>query len=150
MWRKILAGVAGYIGWWVIGTIGFVSLRMLWHDYASAEPAMTFTLSMEIARLSVGLVCSLGAGIIATLILRQPSIVPWVLGAVLTLQFLPVHYHLWEKFPIWYHGFFLLTIVPAILLGSRSASSWAPERPHRLRMRRSFPIPESADDRETH
>src|SRR5438552_1627246 len=89
MWRKILAGVAGYIGWWVIGTIGFVSLRMLWHDYASAEPAMTFTLSMEIARLSVGLVCSLGAGIIATLILRQPSIVPWVLGAVLTLQFLP-------------------------------------------------------------
>jgi hypothetical protein len=124
MWRKILAGVAGYIGWWAIGTIGFVSLRALWHDYASVESAMTFTFSMQLARLLVGLLCSLGAGIIVSLILRQRSIVPWVLGIVLLIQFLPVHYYLWAKFPIWYHAFFLLTIAPVIVLGSRGALNW--------------------------
>lgn len=124
MWRKILAGVAGYIGWWVIGTIGFLSMRALWHDYASVESAMTFTLSMQIARLCVALLCSLGAGIIVSLILRRRSIVPWVLGIILVIQFLPVHYQLWARFPIWYHAFFLLTIAPLIVLGSRWALNW--------------------------
>ena len=128
MWRKILAGVAGYVGWWIIGTIGFVSLRVLWHDYASVEPAMTFTFSMQISRLLVGLLCSLGAGIIVSLILRQRSIVPWVLGSVLVIQFLPVHYNLWAKFPIWYHAFFLLTLAPVIVLGSRWALKWTRQK----------------------
>jgi hypothetical protein len=128
VWRKILAGVAGYIAWWVIGTFGFVSLRVLWHNYASVESAMTFTFSMQIARLLVGLLCSLGAGIIVSLILRQRSIVPWVLGSVLVIQFLPVHFHLWAKFPIWYHAFFLLTMAPVIVLGSRWALNWARQK----------------------
>jgi hypothetical protein len=124
MWRNILAGVAGYIGWWIIGTVGFVSLRVLWPDYASVESAMTFSLSMQIARLLVAVLCSLGAGIIVSLIVRRHSIVPWVLGTILLIQFLPIHYSLWAKFPIWYHAFFLLTIVPVILLGSRWALTW--------------------------
>jgi hypothetical protein len=124
MWRKILGGVAGYLGWWVIGTIGFVSLRVLWPDYASVEQAMTFTVSMQISRLLVGLLCSFGAGIIVYLVVRERSIVPWVLGIVLLIQFLVVHYFLWAKFPIWYHAFFLLTLAPAVVLGSRWAASW--------------------------
>jgi hypothetical protein len=124
VWRKILAGVGGYIGWWVIGTIGFVSLRLLWRDYASVESTMAFTLSMQIARLLVGLLCSLGAGIIVSLIIRQRAIVPWVLGIVLVIQFLPVHYHLLAKYPIWYHAFFLLTLAPVIVLGSRWGLRW--------------------------
>jgi len=125
MWRKVFAGLAGYIGWWIIGAIGFISLRVLWHEYASAESAMSFTFSMQIARLLIGLLCSLGAGIFVSLIIRHRSSVPWVLGVVLLIQFLPVHYHLWDKFPIWYHAFFLLTIVPVILLGSRFGMIWA-------------------------
>lgn len=113
---------------WVIGAIGFVSLRVLWHDYASVEATMTFTFSMQIARLLVGLLCSLGAGIIVSLILPQRSIVPWALGIVLVIQFLPVHYNLWAKFPIWYHAFFLLTLAPVVVLGSRWALSWARQR----------------------
>lgn len=123
MWRKILGGVAGYLGWWLIGTIGFVSLRVLWPDYASVEQAMTFTFSMQISRLLVGLLCSVGAGIIVYLVVRQRSVVPWGLGIVLLIQFLFVHYFIWAKFPIWYHAFFLLTLAPTVVLGSRWAAN---------------------------
>jgi hypothetical protein len=124
MWRKIWAGIAGYIVWWVIGTVGFVGLRVLWHDYAVAEPTTNFTLSMQLARLAVGLACSIDAGIIISLITQRRTIVPWVVGIVLVLQFLPVHYHLWTKFPLWYHAFFLITLAPAVVLGSRWALRW--------------------------
>jgi hypothetical protein len=41
-----------------------------------------------------------------------------VLGCGLLFFFLPVHYSLWDKFPVWYHLFFLVTLAPAVLLGS--------------------------------
>jgi hypothetical protein len=33
-------------------------------------------------------------------------------------MFLPVHIAIWSKFPVWYHLTFLLTIIPAVLVGS--------------------------------
>ena len=38
-------------------------------------------------------------------------------GVLLTL-FLPIHYSLWSKFPLWYHVFFLASLVPAMLFGA--------------------------------
>jgi len=32
--------------------------------------------------------------------------------------FLPVHYSLWNRFPIWYHLVFLISIIPLVLLGA--------------------------------
>jgi len=34
------------------------------------------------------------------------------------ILFLPVHYMLWRKFPIWYHLFFLITLAPTMLIGA--------------------------------
>jgi len=33
-------------------------------------------------------------------------------------MFLPVHIAIWSKFPVWYHLTFLLTIIPAVLVGA--------------------------------
>jgi hypothetical protein len=41
-----------------------------------------------------------------------------VVGSVVLAIFVPVHVALWSKFPVWYHLTFLLTIIPAVLLGA--------------------------------
>jgi hypothetical protein len=33
-------------------------------------------------------------------------------------MFVPAHIALWSKFPAWYHLTFLLTIIPAVLVGA--------------------------------
>lgn len=48
-----------------------------------------------------------------------------IAASLMVLLFLPVHYSVWEKFPVWYHAFFLITLAPAVLLG---AAIWAPPR----------------------
>ena len=40
-------------------------------------------------------------------------------GIVLVVLFIPIHTKLWDKFPIWYHAFFLLSLVPLSTLGGR-------------------------------
>jgi hypothetical protein len=124
MWRAVLAAIVGYIVWWAIGIAGFIALRSYWHDYALVEPTLAFTLSMRLARLLVGVACGLGAGIVLGLIARRRTLMPWVIGVVILAQFLPSHYQLWAKFPVWYHLFFLLTLAPLIALGARWALSW--------------------------
>ena len=51
-------------------------------------------------------------------------------GILLLVAFIPQHIMLWEKFPIWYHLTFLLSLVPLTYLGgwaiSREATSAAP------------------------
>jgi hypothetical protein len=39
-------------------------------------------------------------------------------AVIMVLLFLPVHYMLWAKFPIWYHLFFLITLAPTMLIGA--------------------------------
>jgi hypothetical protein len=33
-------------------------------------------------------------------------------------MFVPLHIAIWSKFPVWYHLTFLLTIIPAVLVGA--------------------------------
>ena len=50
-------------------------------------------------------------------------------GILLTLLFIPIHYNLWDKFPLWYHAAFLISIFPLTLAGaylSGSANRAAP------------------------
>ena len=46
----------------------------------------------------------------------KPSAV-YACAAILLLFFLPVHYNLWHKFPVWYHLAFLVTLAPLVVLG---------------------------------
>jgi hypothetical protein len=78
---------------------------------------MNFTLTMMICRLVLGLISSLGAGFIGASLARD-RIAPKVAAAITVILFLPVHYMLWNKFPIWYHLFFLITLAPTMLIGA--------------------------------
>jgi uncharacterized protein (DUF983 family) len=47
-----------------------------------------------------------------------------VVGSVVLAMFVPVHIAIWSKFPVWYHLTFLLTIIPAVLVGALLPPSW--------------------------
>jgi len=70
------------------------------------------------ARLAIGAVATVAAGAVSARIARS-SIAGLAPGLLLLLFFIPVHVSLWEKFPVWYHLTFLLSLVPLTYAGSR-------------------------------
>lgn len=112
--RILLGIVAGFLAWMAIGAGAFFVMRAAWPDYARAEPGMMFTLAMQLARLTVGVACSVGAGWLAALVAKGDSKAAWALGVLLLLMFIPIHYGLWDRFPVWYHLAFLLTLAPIV------------------------------------
>ena len=118
MLRSIGAIVVSLITWFLVATVGNWLLRALIPGYAAVEVAMTFTLSMKLARLVLGLVSSLFAGLIGAAMAKPGSHAPKVVAVLMLALFIPVHYMLWNRFPVWYHLFFLVTLAPAILFGA--------------------------------
>jgi hypothetical protein len=114
MLRKVLGVVVGFVTFVLIGTVVFSVLRLCWHDDALAEKEWTFTLAMLLSRLALSVFCSVGAGWVAALLTKGDSRTSWWLGALMLLMFIPIHYSLWDKFPVWYHLTFLLTLAPII------------------------------------
>ena len=117
MIRSILAVIVAVIVWFLVATLGNLILRLAIPGYSAVEVSMNFTLTMMICRLVLGLVSSLGAGFVCATISRN-RIAPKVAAAFMVILFLPIHYQLWDKFPIWYHLFFLITLAPAMLIGA--------------------------------
>src|SRR5215472_16753576 len=99
MIRIIVAVAAGLIGWFVVGTIGNLGLRLSWPEYVAVEKSMNFTLAMLLCRLAIGALASLCAGAVAAWIARGSGAAIKSLGALLTVLFIPVHYNLWDRFP---------------------------------------------------
>jgi hypothetical protein len=60
---------------------------------------MNFTLAMLLGRLLLGALSSLCAGLTLAWIAKRNGSAVKVLGILLTLVFIPVHYHVWDKFP---------------------------------------------------
>lgn len=73
---------------------------------------------MQWARLTIGIVCSLLAGALAVKLAPRSYRAAWALGMAMLALFVPGHLHLGAKFPLWYHLFFLGTLLPWILLGA--------------------------------
>ena len=117
MLRSIISVVVAIITWWVVATIGNWILRAVLPGYAAVEVSLKFTLTMMICRLVLGLISSLVSGFIGAAIARN-LIAPTIAAIIMVLLFVPVHYTLWTKFPVWYHLFFLITLAPTILLGA--------------------------------
>lgn len=126
MGKQIAGVVVGLLVWIAVALVAGVLLRWLWPEYVAASGAMTFTLPMKIMRLSIGALATVAAGAAAVLLGRSNRAAV-LLGAVLLVAFLPLHVHLWDKFPPWYHLTFLVTLVPLAVLGGRIGhrSSWA-------------------------
>jgi len=121
MTRAILAVVAGLVVWMVVATLLNFGLRAGLAGYSLAEPTMTFTLGMKVARLILGALASLAAGAAAGLIAPSKTGPRWVLGGIILALFIPVHIQLWAKFPLWYHMAFLGTLAPLVALGAALA-----------------------------
>jgi hypothetical protein len=134
MLRTIFGIIAGLLTWTLLVTLMNWGLRRWMPGYAEAEPAMAFSLGMQIARLLMAMFASLLAGAAVRAVAPRSVRAPWIAGAVLVALFVPAHVHLWERFPLWYHLTFLLTLAPLIALGARFAS-----RPMQAQLDRAQP-----------
>ncbi|HEX6717024.1 MAG TPA: hypothetical protein VF088_07925 [Pyrinomonadaceae bacterium] len=121
MLKSIVGVIVGIVTWFVVATVVNWILRAALAGYSVAEVSMNFTLTMMILRLVLGLVSSLCAGFVCAAIARRSKAAPKIVAAIMVVLFLPVHYMLWAKFPIWYHLFFLMSLAPTVLIGAHFA-----------------------------
>lgn len=117
MTKKILGVVAGLAVWIVVVSVAGVIVRLIWPAYGAVADAMVFTLPMLFARLSIGALATLAAGLTTARLAPGSSIATLMTGAILLVAFIPVHVSLWDKFPVWYHLTFLLSLVPLTYVG---------------------------------
>lgn len=122
MLRTILGVIAGVVGWGVLVTIMNFGLHAVWPAYAAADTpaAMSFDLPMKLARLTESSIASILAALIAQRVAPRSSYAVPVFGLILFVVFVPIHYGLWTKFPIWYHAYFLASLVVLPLLTVRA------------------------------
>jgi hypothetical protein len=127
MARKALGVIGGLVVWIAVATVAGVIMRAAWPAYASVADAMTFTLPMMIARLGIGAVATVAAGWLAATISRRSKLATLLPGVVLLAGFIPQHIMLWEKFPVWYHLTFLLSLIPLAFLGGKLEAMRTPD-----------------------
>ena len=118
MKRSILACLAGLLTWMVVVTVINRVLRLSLPNYTAAEHTLQFTLGMKWARLLMANGTSVAAAAVTGWISRSSRWAPLIVGSVVLAMFLPLHIVIWSKFPAWYHLTFLLTIIPAVLVGA--------------------------------
>ena len=118
MKRSILACLAGLLTWAVVVSVINRVLRLSLPNYTAAEQTLQFTLGIKWARLVMAIVTSLVAGAVTRWISPSSRWPPFVVGSVVLAMFAPWHIANWSKFPAWYHLTFLLTIIPAVLVGA--------------------------------
>ena len=118
MKRSILGCVAGLVAWIVVVSIINRVLRLSLPNYTAAEHTLQFTLGMKWARLLMAMTTSVVAGVVTGWISRSRGWAPLIVGGIVFGMFLPLHIAIWSKFPAWYHLIFLLTIIPAVLVGA--------------------------------
>ena len=114
-----IAVISGFFAWGFTASLGNSLLRAVLPEYAVVEKAMNFTLVMLFARLILGAVASVSAGVVCSAISGSSRVPSYALAAILLAVFVPVHVNLWDKFPIWYHLVFLGSLAPLTLLGTR-------------------------------
>ena len=118
MWRTVSSIIVGLCAWGLVATLINFALRLGLPGYVEAEPALAFTLVMKFARLSLAALASLAAGAVVRAIAPASRAAPWVVGLVLLAMFVPVHVQLWNRFPVWYHLTFLVSLAPLVVLGA--------------------------------
>jgi hypothetical protein len=122
--RATLSVIAGLVVWVLVVTLAGFVMRAAWPSYAAVADAMTLTLPMMIVRLAIGAVATFATGLTASAIARQSMVPPLAAGILLLLAFIPQHVMIWEKFPVWYHLTFLLSLVPLASAGGRLKYGW--------------------------
>ena len=117
MVRTVLGVIAAIVAWLVIVTIIDRPMRYVWPDYAANFTAMTFTLPMMLARLTESTIALVLAALIAIRVAPASRYVAWGFGILMFLIFAPYHLlMIWNKFPIWYHAYFLASLIAVPLI----------------------------------
>jgi len=124
MVRGIIGVAGGLASWVLIATAGNIVMRVAWPDYAQVEKAMEFTPAMMLARLLVGAIATIGAGFFGAWLSKGAHRVVAALTGALLVFFIPVHYGLREKFPLWYHLAFLISLAALTPAGGRLYRAW--------------------------
>jgi hypothetical protein len=106
--------LAGLIAYAMIGSFGLFILRISWADYAIASKDKSYTSTMMIFRLSVGILAATFAGISATKIANDEGKSAWFVGIIIFCVSSYNHFltSVWTDYPIWYHFAFVLPIIP--------------------------------------
>ena len=112
------AVVAALVTWFFVATVLNLALRAWWPHYHEAETAFNFTIAMKLARLVLGAISTLSAGFVAAWIGKSRMGSATLTGIALLCLFIPGHYRIWDKFPVWYHLTFLVSLLPLTLLGA--------------------------------
>ena len=118
IFKTVGAVIAALVTWIFVATVLNLALRAWWPHYHEAETSFNFTFAMKLARLVLGATSCLGAGFVAAWIGKDRTRAATLTGIVLLGFFIPGHYRLWEKFPVWYHLTFLVSLFPLTLLGA--------------------------------
>jgi hypothetical protein len=118
IFKTVGAVIAALFTWFFIATVLNLALRAWWPHYHEAEIAFNFTLAMKLARLVLGAISTLCAGFVAAWIDKGWMRAAMLTGVVLLCLFIPGHYRIWNKFPVWYHLTFLVSLLPLTLLGA--------------------------------
>jgi ABC-type uncharacterized transport system permease subunit len=128
MARGALGVVAGLASWFGIVMVAGLIMRGAWPAYASMADLMTFTFPMMSARLAISALATLAAGWVTAVIAKRSRLATLMPGVLLLLMFIPQHIMLWDRFPVWYHLTFLLSLVPLTIMGARIAGLAGPAR----------------------
>ena len=118
IFKTVGAVIAAIVTWFFVATVLNLALRAWWPHYHEAETAFNFTVAMKLARLVLGAISSVAAGFVAAWIGRVRMRAAVLTGIVLLGLFIPGHYRIWDKFPVWYHLTFLVSLLPLTLLGA--------------------------------
>ena len=118
IFKALAAIIAALVTWFLVATVLNLALRASWPNYHEAETALDFTFAMKLARLVLGAISSLSAGFVAGWVGKNRIGAITLSGIVLLALFIPGHYRIWDKFPVWYHLTFLLSLLPLTLLGA--------------------------------
>jgi uncharacterized membrane protein YeaQ/YmgE (transglycosylase-associated protein family) len=115
--KPLIFGIfAGLIAYAMIGSFGLFMLRISWADYAIASEDKSYTSTMMIFRLSVGILAAIMAGISATKMANDEGKSAWFVGVILFCVGSYNHFltSVWTDYPVWYHLGFVIPIIPVI------------------------------------
>src|SRR5438128_8006979 len=98
MSKKILGVIAGLVVWVTIVIVAGTIMRLSWPAYARVATAMTFTLPMLMARLSISALATLATGVVTAIIAPQSMLARLMPGVLLLIAFIPQHITLWDTF----------------------------------------------------
>jgi peptidoglycan/LPS O-acetylase OafA/YrhL len=110
--------LAGLIAYAAIGKLGLYLLQVSWAGYALHSTDKSYSTGMLLARLLVGVLASVAAGITVAKVTNSQRKSAWIVGVIVLCGASYIHFmtKTWTDYPLWYHLAYVLPIVPVIAL----------------------------------